>query len=1325
MSLTRNKKLILTAGYLLTATHSLWAFTPVQQPPETSAVPGNLLFALSVEFPTGLQASYNVSNYGASLVYDGYFDNSKCYTYNASTELFSPTSVQNSDADKTCPTTPSNTQWSGNLLNWLTMTNIDQFRSVMTGGTRDTVSALSTVKGGAQDGDSATNTVLIRSFSDRNNYHTNKWLPNTAAVPAAYRGALVRNGGYGTKIMVVPPANSTQEATVRTERDCRRTPGGTRISCWTNNTGNTVTVVYAGTSTVVTNGSTWYHSNNTRVDITYSWTTTTTPSNSSFSDMDAAQRQLSCAASPLPTGGSCFNVRVTVCKTLAGAAMESNCKGYRDSSKPEGLVQQYANALRYGAFGYLKHDGTGRNGGVLRAAMKSVGKDKAVGDGSVEPNTNKEWDETTGVQTTNPDASDATASSVSRSGVINYLNQFGYASGYKGNDPVGELYYAALTYLRGKAPPADYTSDLTDERKDGFPVITGAAHRRDGSRDPMINTCQKNFLLTIGDIFTWNDTDISDSEFNVVEQWNKVATLEGSSAWYGGASNAGPYIAGMAYWAHTQDIRDDLEDPKEGPQTVASYFVDVLENYNNRSGASHDEKTLAASRLKTQYWLAAKYGGYDKEKAKTAGNELSPNADRTSWDADASGTSGYDVPDTWFAGNSPLALKAGLASAFSKIVRDAGSSSSSSAATTSSRQTSNSQIIYAGYDPQNWTGSVLGCKWKTSGTLPADAEKRLPNKAECTDTAKTYVTTWDAADWLNEDVKGAQALTFGNRHIISARPDADTDVALVTGQAFRWASISSAQQSILTAGEDQLNFLRGDRDNENVLFRKRPATLLGDIVHSGVTHVAGASYPLTGNNYSNHSTYRTATRSRPSVVYVGANDGMLHAFSATDGKELFAYIPQAVFANLPKLSAQAFTHGYFIDSTPMVGDIETGTNGLGTWKTYLVGGLGAGGKGYYALDISSQSSFASMIETDFATKLPKWEFTSVQDADMGYSFNEPSIHPVTGEFLQIAKVADASVETGVWRVIVGNGYGSTDGKAILYMLNATTGGAANKLTADAPTTKDNGLSTPTPVDSDDDGLVDTIYAGDLKGNMHKFQFSKLVGAKYVVANPTDTGAAWRYLGKVYASGEPIVSAPAVALSCKGTGLNVAFGTGKLNEVSDYTDTAARSFISLQDIGDTSSLTVPASDLATISLTQDTLENGDAVRKWDAPTTINKGWKMTFTAGERVLGNATQPPKTGAIVFGTTKPSGDVCKPGNSAYLMSVTLCSGAPALQVDGHPDVGGYASDSAGEYKVSNSYLNPEGNPTTVDNQENEGHELPTGTAPKGRYSWRELLTK
>ena len=127
----------------------------------------------------------------------------------------------------------------------------------------------------------------------------------------------------------------------------------------------------------------------------------------------------------------------------------------------------------------------------------------------------------------------------------------------------------------------------------------------------------------------------------------------------------------------------------------------------------------------------------------------------------------------------------------------------------------------------------------------------------------------------------------------------------------------------------------------------------------------------------------------------------------------------------------------------MTGDFQKTAS---TWGTMLVGGLGAGGKGFYALDITNQKNFASMTESALSA-IPMWEFTAAQDADLGYTFNEPSIHPVSGTYQQIAKVVDASDANGVWRVIVGNGFGATTGDAVLFMLNANTGAAALKLQA--------------------------------------------------------------------------------------------------------------------------------------------------------------------------------------------------------------------------------------------------------------------------------------
>jgi type IV pilus assembly protein PilY1 len=120
--------------------------------------------------------------------------------------------------------------------------------------------------------------------------------------------------------------------------------------------------------------------------------------------------------------------------------------------------------------------------------------------------------------------------------------------------------------------------------------------------------------------------------------------------------------------------------------------------------------------------------------------------------------------------------------------------------------------------------------------------------------------------------------------------------------------------------------------------------------------------------------------------------------------------------------------------------------------------------------------------------------------------------------------------------------------------------------------------------------------------------------------------------------------------------------------------------------------------------------------------------MFFTGGERVLTNSTQPPDTGVVLFGTTKPSGDVCTPGNSGFIMAVNQCSGKIGnLIVDG-VNVGGLAIDSTGVVEVSNTYTDGKNKPTVVCNQDDCKDEPPTlglSVAPRGRYSWRELLTK
>jgi len=887
---------------------------------------------------------------------------------------------------------------------------------------------------------------------------------------------------------------------------------------------------------------------------------------------------------------------------------------------------------------------------------------------------------------------------------MNYLNKFGYSGSYQTFDNVSELYYASQLYLRGRAPPAEYSSNLTIANKDDFPVITGNNLLRSGTRDPIIQTCQKNYILGIGDTNTHCDGNLpgsirtgcstgtpSDPDgVNVENLLNTITGYEGIAA--NGVENVGadtnrtPYIASLAYWGNTTDIRSDLS----GTQNIRSYWVDVLEGNPGNP-----------STRKTQYWMATKYGGFKTDLV--TGNN--PNTNPLSWDSNNNAS-----PDNWFAGNNPLAMRNGLSQAFKSIADDS-AGSASSPAISSTRQTPDSSVFYAAYDPKDWSGTVTACK--PTHTL-----------AECAVSPK-----WEASRWFKTTPPLAVTtpLTESTRKIFTSQ-----QAGTFNKMPFRWTNLNTSQQTILNStdglGSSRLDYLRGKRSDEATTFRARSPNLLGDIVNSGVTYLAGSSPPYTGAKFLGHAAYRSATKSRPAVVYVGGNDGMLHAFSGTDGKELFGYIPGSVFANLPKLTDLNFKHSYFVDGTPMVGDFQKTD---GTWGTLLVGGLGAGGKGFYALDITTQSAFSTAAEATLASTLPLWEFTSAQDTDLGYTFNEPKTNSLTGAYQQIAKVADATNANGVWRILVGNGYGSANNKAVLFMLNANTGNADTKLIAYSPSAaspEPNGLSAPAPVDVDRDGLIDTVYAGDLLGNMHKFQFSKLVGSDYVLAKSAEADGAWRYLGNVFASGEPITTAPIVMRACEGIGSTVLFGTGKLNEDADYADKTNRGYYRVDDKAPSSSLTVLPTELASVSMTSMSL-GGDMVgRNWSAPNLNGKkGWKLTFTAGERVLSNSNLPADTGAVIFKTMKPVGDICTPGNSGFTMSVNVCSGGIGGLIYNGIIVGGIGdglSGGGGSGKLATPIIDPTGKGFIIDN-DGRRFEVPTTRTPRGRYSWREILTK
>jgi outer membrane protein assembly factor BamB len=305
--------------------------------------------------------------------------------------------------------------------------------------------------------------------------------------------------------------------------------------------------------------------------------------------------------------------------------------------------------------------------------------------------------------------------------------------------------------------------------------------------------------------------------------------------------------------------------------------------------------------------------------------------------------------------------------------------------------------------------------------------------------------------------------------------------------------------------------------------------VLGTIIHSGPVYVGT---PKSGYVYDDYLAFADSNSGRSPRIYVGANDGMLHALDAASGREAFAYIPSMVMGNLTLLTANPYNHVYYVDGFLTAEDAQFGSS----WHTVLVGGLGAGGKGYYALDVTNT---ATGTEAAAAGKI-LWEFHSgvAGAANLGYSYSysRPSV---------------VRLENGDWVAVVGNGYLSATGAASLYLLDIETGTVVREIVV--PDLDANGLSSPTVIDAD--GYADTAYAGDLNGNLWKFDInngSVAFGGAPLFQTAISGGVR-----------QAITTAPDVGHHPKG-GVMVYAGTGRLFSTLDAADESTQAVYGIWD-----------------------------------------------------------------------------------------------------------------------------------------------------------------
>jgi len=414
-------------------------------------VPGNLALDLSVEFPTAISIA-NLGNYVDTTQYLGYFDPLKCYTYqyNAVTpasSYFDPTSIATGAPGHNCSGTAG--QWSGNFMNWASMQTIDPFRWALTGGYRSV--------------DTATQTILEKAWGSGQ---------GSAAANFPYRGTSQAAGNNLSAALIskLTPFSSWAKFD---------------LGIW--NDGNAM--VFSGDGNTAS-----YH--------------TLTGSAGDLSNLATANLN--------PAHPYRVYIRVDVCDPTLGAAyLESNCVQYGANYKPEGLLQQYANKIRFSAFGYLNQGGDVRQGGAMRAPMRFIGPNIPQPlTTTLLTNPQPEWDSGTGIMSVNPDTASASGSGVTQSGVMNYLNKFGeFGHTYKTFDNVGELYYAAVRYFENLGNVPEWTNLASPTALDGFPAVANWPTDTASSTDvnpgaPILYSCQKNFILGIGDDHTWYDYNV-------------------------------------------------------------------------------------------------------------------------------------------------------------------------------------------------------------------------------------------------------------------------------------------------------------------------------------------------------------------------------------------------------------------------------------------------------------------------------------------------------------------------------------------------------------------------------------------------------------------------------------------------------------------------------------------------------------------------------------------------------------------------------------------------------------------------------------------------
>lgn len=1271
--------------------------------------------------------------------YYGYFDDGLCYEYSDS--RFTP--VNTASVDGYCNEGSNSGEWSGNFLNWATMTRVDAVRKILYGGKRST--------------DTATQTVLERAF-----------LPNDAHSFAKYYN--------GSDIARLTPLNPGTTGADTDENSgvtiCNTTDPSDRTVLSQNVSSAPLMRVAEGNYSLWASNERWQ----------CRWGTQSNGNDSSVSGIYAH------SSSPTKGGdgdsalNADYNVRVEVCDTdFVPEDNASGCVAYGDSLKPTGLLQEFGedDSINFGLM--TGSYSANKSGGTLRKNVGSMA-DEINADGTF-------------VVPTDLSTFDGIVNTLDRLRIYGYRYGNGTYSGVDGSDsceweqtsfsdgdcsnwgnPQSELYLESLRYLAGQTATSAFdVSDAT--RIEGLSNASWVSPVDGDNYCAPLNVIQFNASTSSYDgdqLSGFSDLGAGgstlDSFTNAV---GAAENIHGNQYFVGEVGGVGPgdnnqlctaktvsgladvagtcpdaprlqgsyQIAGLAYYARSEGIqisglstdrrstvktygvalapavpqvsvpvpasertvsiqpacRNTSAEPDancaivdfkvvEQTSTTALNSGKLYVNWeDSEQGSDYDqdmwgiiEYAVSATNVvittnviaeSTPSALGFGYvisgttndgfhvhsgiegftsaSGVTTIKACDSGCQVGDDATSSTFVVGTSSAKSLEQPlhfaakwggysdedaddiassdnENYFFATDPRELQRALRDTFGRIA--AGIGAASSVATNSTRLAEGSFVYQALFNSENWSGEIrsfeIGADGSIGTSISASTNSGMPSNSA----GRTVYT-------YNDGGAGAGMVDF------------------------TWANLSETQRSHLidgdseALGQDRLDWLRGDRSNEGTGGLRERTKLLGDIVNSSPVYLGGRDYgygllpaSLGGDTYAAHVEDK---RSETPTLFVGANDGMLHAFYAEGNSALnerFAYVPNGVYPKLAKLTDPDYGredvgHEYTVDGPLAVGDAYVG----GEWKSVLVGTFGAGGKGIFALDVTDPDYPELMFE------LSPNDLSAL--GNMGYILSQP----------QIARMAN-----GRWAVVFGNGYDAGTSQLFIVDLETPTDASRTKVINTGAGTGLSGVA----LLGNAYGQINKAYAGDLLGNLWMFDLSDtrpdrwavgISGNPLFVARDSDGDP------------QPITSAPTLGFNslkrhtqtdAKGV-IMVYFGTGKYFENSDNlatTDTAQNSFYAIADLGTQLSYTSDATQDGRTSIlhekaiiqgaSQRTIDGQDLNEPDWSDADIN-GWFVDFDTalGERVVSKPLL--LFDRLIFPTLIPSGVACEFGGRSWLMEL------------------------------------------------------------------------